>query len=391
MADVLTKIGLEAVDKTKPAWKSVTANASVSAAKIRSMLGGALAAAGGFLGFRALSGTVSELGRLSDMAMKSGASVEELTKSATAFQVMGLDMSVESFARSMQFLEKNTGRNGLAAFQETLATISAIEDPAKRGAELIKNFGRSGMEFAPLVNGGREAVQAFTDLASVIPGVSDAAANAGDAVADAQTLLGKGVSSLWKNVVGYLCQLWGEEFPGGVRAGALNAVNWIETFAKKALAWVKRIGAELGAVGAFWFDVFDKGWGEAIKTYTGTVNAAEKDFNDSMARATASREEYLKKLSSIDIDRAANALGKRGGASASSAAESLGRSTAIRNDLILAGSNAAAKIAAFGPQFSESKKQTQLLEKIAKNTEDTAENTENTADAVEADNTPVTE
>ena len=115
------QIAIKAVDQTGGAFKSIKSTAAATGASIKSMVGGALAAAGVGLGLKGLSDTISNLGKLSDLAMKTGASVEDLTRMATAFQVAGLDVSIDTLAKSFQYLEKNTGRKGSDGFFKTVS------------------------------------------------------------------------------------------------------------------------------------------------------------------------------------------------------------------------------------------------------------------------------
>lgn len=373
MANANLTMGINGVDKTAAAFNSVKNRARATSAQIRSIMGGAMAAAGAFLGYRAISGTVQELGKLSDLAMKSGTSVNFLTSAATAFQVAGLDISVESLARSFQYLQKNTGKSGEGGFYEVVRSIAAIEDPIQRNAELIKNFGRAGLELQPLVNGGQEVIDKFETLRSVIPGVSDAAAQAGDEIADAQTLLGKGVETLWQKVVGKVLSLWAEDFPGGVRAGALNAVNWVETFAKKAYAFIAKWGARVSAVVMWVWDVFDVGLQQANANMLATVDLADREYEARIADADRRREQYKANLGKLDVDDLANVFGNRG---AAKMGEEMGEAAArsmrrVNNQLIMGESNAARRLSILGPDYqNEQKKQTKLLERIEKNTAD---------------------
>ena len=367
MSQSTHQIAIKGKDETASAFKSVQNRAKATSSAISSIMGGAMAAAGAFLGYRAISGTVQELGKLSDLAMKSGTSVNFLTSAATAFQVAGLDISVESLARSFQYLQKNTGKNGEGGFYEVVRSIAAIEDPIQRNAELIKNFGRAGLELQPLVNGGQEVIDKFETLRSVIPGVSDAAAQAGDEIADAQTLLGKGVQSLWQKVVGKIFSLWAEDFPGGVRAGALNAVNWVETFTKKAYAFIAKWGARVSALVAWVWDVFDVGLQQANANLRDTVALANREYDVRIADADRRREDYKAKLSTLDVNDLANVFGKRGAAQigeevGEAAARSMRR---VNNQLIMGESNAARRLSILGPDYqNEQKKQTKTLESI---------------------------
>lgn len=379
---------IRGVDKSADAFGSIKNRAAATGAQIRYMVGGALAAAGAYFGVRSIIENVNAMGRLSDQAMKTGMSVEDLTRATTAFQVAGLDLSVDQMTKAMQYLNKNTGKQGMPALWDTVAEIAAIEDPAKRGAELMKNFGDAGMEFAPLVDGGTAAVQKMQDLISIMPGLSSAAANVGDEYADAMTFISNGTKSILQGALGKLLSYFSEGLPGGVRAGALNAMNWLETFAKKAHVWIAKIGTDILAFGALGVDVFTKGPSEAWKIYEGTISAADAEFAQRIESANKSREAYVEKLATFNVDDLANGLGKRGKTAAANAATAAAISSkAIRNELVLAGSNDAAKLAAFGPQYqSESKKQTALLEQIAKNTDATVTAVEESKDDAEVFN-----
>ena len=384
------QIAVKAVNQTGPAFKAIKSTAAATGASIKSMVGGALAAAGVGLGLKGISDTVGALGKMSDLAMKCGTSVEDLTQMATAFQVAGLDISVESLAKSFQYLNKNTGRSGASGFFETVEEISKIEDPAKRGAEMVKNFGRSGMELQPLINGGADVVEKFRELMILMPGVSSAAANAGDDVADAQLILGKGVQSVWMKVVGKVCSLWGDEFPGGVRAGALNAINYLETFCKTSLNRLTKWGANAGlAIQAVWnWAANGYSWEQAWNEYEEVSEILNGQMDAELAQIDKAREDYLKKLSSMSVDDLANLFGGRKGGGPIDLGGRTGGSVmkSIRNDLILGGSNAATKLQILGPSLqSEQKKTNALLEKVVANTEKTAENTEAASDAESAE------
>lgn len=380
MASANLSVGIKGVDQTGAAFKSVAWRAKATGAAIRSALGGALAAAGAYMGTRAIGNQIKELGKLSDIAMKSGVSVEDLTSSVTAFQVAGLDISVESLAKSFQYLEKNTGKKGSDAFYETLQAISAIEDPAKRGAELVKNFGRSGMELMPLVNGGEEAVRKIRDLQELMPRVTTRMAEMGDSYGDAMKMFSSGTDTLMKKVIVKVLEYWAEDFPGGVRAGALNALNWIETFAKKTWIRLNKLGEKLGALGAFLFnDIADVGFFDALDKLNERLDATDTAAGENLAAVVKAREDFLEKLRSKNVDDLANPFGKggAGGGAADKIAESAAKMTRVANQLVAGGSNDAMKMAILGPALqSETKKQTEILKEIAENTAQRQESSE---------------
>ena len=383
MASANITMGVTGIDKTGAAFNSVRNRAKATGAQIRSVMGGAIAAAGAYLSLRSIKGGIDELGNLSDMAMKAGTSVEFLTKASTAFQIAGLNIGAGQLVRSMQYLERVTGKTGEGAFFDAIESLAKIEDPAKRGAEATRMFGRAALELQPLINGGEEVAQKFRQLQELMPGVGTSAANAGDAAADSLKIFGTGAHNLFLKIVGNIVSMWSEDFPGGIRAGALNAVNWLETLAKKIKAWVARVGNWVGSLGGLIYDSITGNWGSAWEVFQGTLRAGEDDFAARMEAANKSREEYITKLKTLNVDDLAGAFGGgRGTSAAQTAGEEIGTAAAkaahrVTNQLMLSGSSAANRLAVLGPEYqNETKKQTDLLRKIAQNTEKTAENTD---------------
>ena len=370
------QISIKGVDKTGAAFSSIQARATAASAQIRKAMGGALAAVGAYLSFRSITGAINQLGNLSDQAMKAGVSVDQLTKASLAFQVAGLNLSVETLTRSFQYLQKNTGKGGLDNFFKVAGEISKIEDPAKRGAELIKNFGRAGLELQPLIENGQEAIDKMKTLASVMPGVSQAAADAGDAAADSLKVFGAGAQSMMLKAVGYICNLWGDEFPGGVRAGALNAVNYLEYSLKRMWNYAVEYGAKIGlAMEAMWnWATTDASWDDVWADFGAANLALENDMENRFKSIEKARADYVEKLSKLSIDDLADAFGPKQSANVEVTETTTTKTPRLQNQLIYAGSNQERRLAAFGPeQQSESKKHTALLQKIAANTEKTAE------------------
>ena len=381
------QIAVSGVDQTAKTFQSIQARAIATGRRISSVMGGAIAAAGAYLSFRSIKGGIDELGSLSDMAMKAGTSVDFLTKASTAFQVAGLNIGTDQLVKSMQYLEKATGKTGESAFFEAIESLAKIEDPAKRGAEATRMFGRSALELQPLINGGEEVAQKFRQLQELMPGVGTSAVNAGDEAADALKTLGTGMHNLFLKVVGNIIGMWSEDFPGGVRAGALNAINWLETFAKKAKAVIALVGAKIGALGGLIYDAFAIGPAAAMDVFRGTLDLADADFQQRMADADQRRADYVAKLREVNVDDLANAFGKNRGTSAAPLAEEIGTTAAkaahrVTNQLMMGGSSAANRLSILGPEYqNEAKKQTDLLRKIAENTEKTAENTDEASEA----------
>lgn len=383
------QIAVTGVDQTAKTFQSIQARAIATGRRISSVMGGAIAAAGAYLSFRSIKSGIDELGSLSDMAMKAGTSVEFLTKTSTAFQIAGLNVGTDQLVKSMQYLEKATGKTGEGAFYNAIEALAKIEDPAKRGAEATRMFGRSALELQPLINGGEEAVQKFRTLSELMPGVGTSAANAGDEAADALKTLGTGMHNLFLKVVGNIIGMWSEDFPGGIRAGALNAINYFEWGLKRmfnrATYWGARIGLAFNAWANFLFRGYS--WEAAGREHSELIRQLDNDLNGRLEEIDAARENYKAKLAQLNVDDLANAFGKNRGTSAAPLAKEIGTTAAkaahrVTNQLMMGGSSAANRLAVLGPEYqNEAKKQTDLLRKIAENTEKTAENTDEASEA----------
>lgn len=198
MSQSTHQIKVKGVDQTGGAFSSIKNRAAATGAQVRSMLGGALAAAGAYLGFRAVKGGIDELGHLSDIAQKTSTSVGELTQTAAAMGALGIqNMGVDQLAKSFDYMAKTTGRTGMAGFYQTIAELGKIEDVAQRGQEAMKIFGRSGMEFMPLINAADTSVEALQTVVAAMPKVPQSAADAGDAMSDAMGFAANQVKSIW--------------------------------------------------------------------------------------------------------------------------------------------------------------------------------------------------
>ena len=397
---------IRGIDKTAGAFASVKAKAATTGAQIKSMVGGAIAAAGAYLSFRAIKGGIDELGRLSDVAQKANVSVDALTSATAAFGALGIQMNVDGFAKSMQLLAKNTGRTGMEGFYQTIAEIGKVPDVSKRAEMAMKVFGKSGLEFMPLVNAADEGVDALRTVVAAMPKVSQAAANAGDGASDAMGFAVNQVKSLWLEGLGFLANKLNNDYTGDVRTAALTAGNALEYWTKLAVAkcitWWEKLqqsgrayGEVLGAIiGATTEKLFGSGgsWGDVWKEITNAFDSAMDEYEDRAQELEKLEEERAARFKSNYEDRAvaikhfADAYDKAaitidGRKKKDAASLELGKMTKISNDLVMGGSNAALKMQILGPTYqSEQKKQTSLLEKIAANTENTADNTEESFD-----------
>jgi len=395
-------MGVKGIDKTGAAFKSIKSRAQATGLQIRSMLGGALAAAGAYMSFRAVKSGIDELGHLSDIAQKTSTDVGELTATTAALGALGIqNMGVDQLAKAFDYMAKTTGRSGMEGFYKTIDELGKIPDTAKRGQEAMKIFGRSGMEFMPLINAADTCVEALQTVVNAMPAVPQAAADSGDAMSDAMGFAANQAKSIWLQGLGAICGWFDNEYKGGVREASLSAGNYIEYYAKvgvsKALTWYRKIQEYLKRYGNFWGTLIGAKmgggtWREALDMATTAyeescaeyeevaeeLDAKEAERTERFKRNFEERKIAIEKFQGA-YDRAAISIKRRqekdGGAMDG------GKATKISNDLIMGGSNAATKLQILGPTLqSEAKKQTGYLEQIASSSAQTAENTKDVAD-----------
>ena len=304
------QIAVKATDQTAGAFASIQARAAGASAKLRSMLGGAMAAAGAYFGFRSIVSAINELGTLSDIAQKSSVSVDDLTKSATALNVLGIqNMGVEQMAKAFQMMEKNTGRTGMEGFYQTIQEISKLPEVSERAQAAMAVFGRSGMEFMPLINAADTSVEALQDVVNAMPGIPQSAAAAGDDAADAMKIVGDSAKSVWYQAIGAICGWFGKNYEGGIREAAASAGNtliyWAKLATQKCLQYYRSFTNFFEKVGG-WVGTFvgtkmaGGSWGDAFKaanedwktTALGQDEIEEKIRANEEKRAERWRKDY---------------------------------------------------------------------------------------------------
>ena len=388
-----TALVIEGVDRTAGAFSSIGARAAAASARLRGVLGGALAAAGAYMGFRQIASGINELGHLSDIAQKTNTDVGDLTRTAQAMDVLGIqNMGVDQFAKAMDYMQKTTGRVGMEGFYQTLEELGKIEDTAKRGQEAMKIFGRSGMEFMPLINGATDGVAALRGVIDVMPGIPQSAADAGDAVADAMNIASNGFKSVWLQAIGAVCGWFDTQFTGGVREAALLGAAYLEYYAKvgasNAVHWYQQAqnGIEnLGAGVSSFFGALAGGasvkdaFGFAREQYefetnaSGEVSANELIELEKRQQAwKAALDERKAKIAEYNENMANAAKMRQAPKPTDIEADDNGvkaKSQRVQNKLMLGDSNELRKLSILGPSYqAETKKQTALLKRIAENT-----------------------
>lgn len=100
---------------------------------------------------------------MGDLAQRTGASIEDTSKLAATFELVGVSSgSLESAIKSMT-------KNGLALNMATMKDLArqyqAIQDPVKQNEFLFKNFGRAGAEMAEIMGRSSEELDKLSQSA----------------------------------------------------------------------------------------------------------------------------------------------------------------------------------------------------------------------------------
>lgn len=224
-----------AINKTGRVFRQITQSALAVGKKIATI--GAGFAVGGAA---AIAATAKSLGHLSDVAMQAGVSTAEITKMSTAMDVLGIKSSTpEQLAMAFQRMAKTTGETGVAGFEKVIGAISEMGTVEERASAAMAVFGKSGMDFLPLIEGAaKNGTAALHDVIAAMPGVSQAAAEAGDALADGMKVMGDGIKSVWYEGIAKVVNLINSRFAGGVREAAMKGAAWMRYFASVAGRYV---------------------------------------------------------------------------------------------------------------------------------------------------------
>ena len=225
-----------AINKTGRVFRQITSSI-VSIGKI---------AAGVFAGdmlkrgFDSIVSVSKELGQLSDVAMQAGMATDEITKMSTALDVLGIKSNTpEQIAMAMQKMAKTTGETGVAGFERVIGAIAQMGTVEERASAAMATFGKSGMDFLPLIEAAAQnGTAALHDVIDTMPGVSQSAADAGDTMANAITVISNGVKRLYQEGIAKIIQIINSQFAGGIQEAALKGAAYMEYFAKVAWRYV---------------------------------------------------------------------------------------------------------------------------------------------------------
>lgn len=237
MAMNATKVTLDVkgVNRTGKVFKEI-ATSAVNVGRTVALIG----AAGVGAAAAAFALAARELGRLSDVAMQAGVSTDEITKLSTALNVLGLRTNTpEQIAAAFGKMAKSIGETGLPGFKRAIKAISELATVEERSAAAMAVFGKSGLDFMPIIEAAaKNGTGALEDVISAMPGVSQAAADAGDAVADAMVSMTQGTKALWLEACGVIAKEIDKKFKGGVREAALKGVAYMNYFAQAGVRYV---------------------------------------------------------------------------------------------------------------------------------------------------------
>ena len=200
----------------------------------------------------AFAATARSLGHLSDVAMQAGVSADELTKMSAAMDMLGIKKAApEELALAFQQMARTVGLTGMGGFKSAISAISQLGTEQERAQAAMAVFTETGLQFMPLIEAAaKDGGKALEEVIAGMPAVTQSAADAGDAVADAMSTMARGAKTAWQNACGEISQLLDGKFSGGVREAALKANAYIEYFAQAGMrycmawgeAWSKTSG-----------------------------------------------------------------------------------------------------------------------------------------------------
>lgn len=394
------QIAVSGVDNTAKTFQSIQARAIATGNKIAKVMGGAIAAAGAYLSFRSIKAGIDDLAHLSDVAQRAGTSAGELRQLSQALNIIGIQGSdIDSLSKSLALMSKNTGRTGLQGFYDTIAEIGKIPGVTERSQAAIKAFGRSGLEFMPLINAAEKSTAALEGVVGAIHKLKDEHADAADDIADGVAIVTGDVQNLWYEALGSVAQYLTGNFSSSFRQTFAALGAYIRFWAHNTgdiLAWPFRkvqtlfdsLYSMYGAfAGGAWEKLFGTGgaWGDVFenagKAFTDAWERNKIDDDEMEARMYARGEALAKELEAINNlqqnygNAAKGTVGTEPTTEAGNKiAEAVTKAVKVSNDLIYGGSNQARKLSVFGPSYqNELKKQTELQKKIEENTRKTAD------------------
>lgn len=249
MSESSHKISIKGEDKTAGAFGSIAERAKVTGDQIKKLVSGAIIGASAYLGLNKISEGVEELSNLNDVAMRSGIGTEELTKLATAFDVVGIKgLGVDGIAKAFETLGEKTGRSGLEGFYMTIDELGKIDDLKERSKKALEVFGGAGHNLMPLINAAQNGTQAIRGVVEALGGVPESAAKAGDALSDAKKIGANAFHNIWLKAIGAVCGL----FHTNIRNSAVAMGAYMEYGATVSWRYIKAFFQDVEGQGKRW-------------------------------------------------------------------------------------------------------------------------------------------
>ena len=269
MAGKSTQLTLKvaAVNATSRVFRDISSSASATIGKIAKWTAGLGAA---YLSARGVASSFQEMGKLSDVAQAAGSGVEELTKLSGALDMIGVKVSKpEELAAAFQRMARTTGQVGVEGFHRVVEEISKLPTLQERYTAAVQVFGKAGEEFMPVIEGAaKNGIGYLKDVEAAIPGISDAAAKAGDDCMDAFGAIKRSAAKIWNEGLMKVAQLVMGQFTGDIKTAALVCAAYMEYFARVSWRYVSAF------FGDFKENMADIGaWVKKVMINAGTVIA----------------------------------------------------------------------------------------------------------------------
>lgn len=228
-----------------------------------------------------------EMSALSDVAAMAGMSTEEITQLNTALNTLGANVGgVNGIARMMGYMQRSIGRVGASGFYQTVRELSRIEDTAKRATAAQQIFGREAFKLGPiLAAAAKDGGEALQHVVDAMPGISQAAADAGDATSDAFAIAWAGVKSAFAGAVAEMSQAWNNaNIDGDIHASAARAAAYLNYYARMGARWmVAAFDSVSGVIAAILVRPFDAML-RALELVGGTIVGLVKGIWETLAQ-----------------------------------------------------------------------------------------------------------
>lgn len=311
------------VDATRAVFRRVRANVALMAARVRQMATVGVAGAAGLTA--AVAAAANSLSTLTDRAAQAGTTADELQRLTTALGVAGAKgANLETISQGLARMTQATGRTGFEGLKQTLEEISRIGDEGERIRKLSRVFGRAfGPGLAAFVRNGPNQIRASLDtIVAAMPGVDNALAGAGDALADGFAIAKDGILRSMQEMLvaignrvvgstGYTARQLGAVIGAYTRYYATTIAENLGDLPAYVGSLLDEIGARLGHklrewtgwVGGDLFALMGKGFdfiggvvaGKGVgQAALDAEAAAAETFEEQIARIRAAREGLLR-------------------------------------------------------------------------------------------------